>query len=186
MRASRRDRAAFACSEVQDSDVSASTISMQSVGQGGKQSSQPVQRDSMTACIHRDAPEIASTGQARMHLVQPIQSASRIRATLSGPGSPHDRSTGVAGRLRNAARRAAPSSPPGGQRFGRVSFRANASAYGRQASKPHRRHCVCGSKASIASIRAFSTASKRAQARINRSRSESGRYPAGARLGRCR
>ena len=54
---------------------------MQSTGQGGRHSSQPVHQLAITVCINFDAPTIASTGQAWMHFVQPMQSASTITAT---------------------------------------------------------------------------------------------------------
>jgi len=58
--------------------------SIQSTGQGGKQSSQPVQLAVMTVCIFREAPMIASTGQASIQSVQPIQSSSRMMAVCGG------------------------------------------------------------------------------------------------------
>ena len=65
---------------------------MQSTGQAGTHSSQPVHRASMTTCISLLPPMIASTGQAWMHLVQPMQSASTTTATWGGLCSPRLRS----------------------------------------------------------------------------------------------
>jgi len=42
----------------------AGRITMQSTGQGGMHSSQPVHCAAMTVCMKRDAPTMASTGQA--------------------------------------------------------------------------------------------------------------------------
>ena len=52
--------------------VGTGTISIQSVGQGSTQRSQPVHSSVMTVCIALVAPTMASTGQAWMHLVQPM------------------------------------------------------------------------------------------------------------------
>jgi hypothetical protein len=46
---------------------------MQSTGQGATHSSQPVHSGSTTVCICLAAPTMASTGQAWMHSVQPMQ-----------------------------------------------------------------------------------------------------------------
>jgi hypothetical protein len=54
---------------------------MQSTGQGGRQSLQPMHQRAITACINPFAPLIASTGQASMQRVQPMQRASSILAT---------------------------------------------------------------------------------------------------------
>ena len=54
---------------------------MQSTGQGGMHSSHPVHHEAITVCMRLEAPTIASTGQAWMHLVQPMQAASSITAT---------------------------------------------------------------------------------------------------------
>ena len=43
---------------------------MQSTGQGGRQSSQPVHQPAITVCMSLEAPTIASTGQAWMHFTQ--------------------------------------------------------------------------------------------------------------------
>ncbi|MNT36634.1 hypothetical protein D3C72_1727310 [compost metagenome] len=53
-------------------------MSMQSTGQGSTQRSQPVHSETITVCICLAAPTMASTGQAWMHLVQPMHSASRM------------------------------------------------------------------------------------------------------------
>ena len=52
--------------------VGTGIISIQSVGQGSTQRSQPVHSSVMTVCIALVAPTMASTGQAWMHLVQPM------------------------------------------------------------------------------------------------------------------
>ena len=57
---------------------------MQSTGQGGRQSSQPVHSAGSTVCMRLAAPTMASTGQASRHSVQPMHSASSIRATSEG------------------------------------------------------------------------------------------------------
>jgi len=46
--------------------------------------SQPVHSEAITVCINFAAPTIASTGQAAIHLTQPMQSFSIINATLGG------------------------------------------------------------------------------------------------------
>ena len=58
----------------------AGTMAMQSTGQGGTHSAQPMHQSSTTVCMSRAAPTIASTGQASMHSVQPMQRLSSIRA----------------------------------------------------------------------------------------------------------
>jgi hypothetical protein len=63
-------------------------MSMQSTGQGGRHSSQPVQSELSTVCMKRCAPTIASTGQAGMHLAQPMQRCSSITATRGGDSTP--------------------------------------------------------------------------------------------------
>ena len=80
------------------------------------------------------APMIASTGQASMHSVQPMQAASSMTATVSGPGVPQAGSIGLRGRPVNAASATTTASPPGGQRLRSVVPPASASAYGRQPS----------------------------------------------------
>ena len=106
----------------------AGTSTMQSTGHGGTQSSQPVHSGSTTACMSLAPPTMASTGQAWMHLVQPMQSSSTTSATWAGLCSPRARSNGTAGTPSTWARARAPASPPGGQRSGPASPRAMASA----------------------------------------------------------
>ena len=69
-------------------DGSAVTIVMQSTGQGGRHSSQPVQRSAITVCMRFCAPTIASTGQAGRQRAQPMQRASSISATRGAVISP--------------------------------------------------------------------------------------------------
>jgi hypothetical protein len=57
---------------------------MQSTGQTGMHSSQPVHSDSITVCISSAADD-ASTGQAFRHSVQPMHQASSIRRGGAGP-----------------------------------------------------------------------------------------------------
>jgi hypothetical protein len=52
---------------------------MQSTGQAGTHRSQPLHRASITVCMRLGAPMIASSGQAVMHLVQPMQTWGRSR-----------------------------------------------------------------------------------------------------------
>ena len=56
--------------------VGTGIISIQSVGQGSTQRSHPVHSAAMTVCIALVAPRMASTGQAWMHLVQPMHMSS--------------------------------------------------------------------------------------------------------------
>ena len=65
---------------------------MQSTGQAGTHSLQPVHSGSMTTCMRLLPPTMASTGQAWMHLVQPMHSASITSATSGGRCSPRARS----------------------------------------------------------------------------------------------
>ena len=58
------------------------SITMQSTGQAGTHSSQPVHSASTTVCMNFGAPTMASTGQAWMHLVQLADAA----AAVVGPG----------------------------------------------------------------------------------------------------
>ncbi len=106
----------------------AGTSTMQSTGQAGTHSSQPVHSGSSTACMSFAAPTMASTGQAWMHLVQPMQSSSTTSATCAALCAPRARSKGVAGTPSTRASARAPASPPGGQRSGPASPRAIASA----------------------------------------------------------
>ena len=54
---------------------------MQSTGHAGTHNPQPVHSGSITTCMCFAPPIIASTGQAWMHFVHPMQSASTTRAT---------------------------------------------------------------------------------------------------------
>ena len=63
----------------------ASSSEMQSTGQTGMHSSQPVQSGSITVCMSFGAPTMQSTGQALMHSVQPMHQASSITAIRRGP-----------------------------------------------------------------------------------------------------
>ena len=90
--------------------------SMQSTGQGGRQSSQPVHCASMTVCMKRGAPTMASTGQAGRHSAQPMQRSSSITATWRGLVGPNCGSTGLGSRPSSAASARTVASPPGGQR----------------------------------------------------------------------
>ena len=87
---------------------------MQSTGQGGTQSSQPVQRSASTVCMSFAAPTIASTGQAAMHKAHPMHAVSSMRAPRSGPDSPRARSSGSSGTPSSFESAATVSSPPGG------------------------------------------------------------------------
>src|SRR3546814_1010873 len=79
------DRGGACCARVGSTpdhgSVAGASITMQSTGQAGTHSSQPVHSGSITTCISFEAPMMASTGQAWMHLVQPMQSASTTSAT---------------------------------------------------------------------------------------------------------
>jgi hypothetical protein len=127
------------------------TSAMQSTGHGGKHSSHPVHSLAMTVCMHLPAPTIASTGQAWMHLVQPMHTSSSITATIGGASIPYAGSSDFVTTPSRCASAATPSAPPGGQRSMSASPVAIASAYARQVGNPHRVHCVCGSSASMRS-----------------------------------
>src|SRR5262245_20252053 len=58
-------------------------MSMQSTGQAGGHSAQPMHQFSTTVCIRPCAPTIASTGHASMQRAQPMQRASSMRAAFS-------------------------------------------------------------------------------------------------------
>ena len=90
------------------------TIAMQSTGQGATQRSQPVQSAGITVCICLAAPTIASTGQACMHRVHPMQARSSITATGRSRSAPWTGLRGMTGLPSAAARRAMPCAPPGG------------------------------------------------------------------------
>ena len=112
------------------------TIVMQSTGQGGIQRSQPVHQSLKTTCICFEAPTIASTGQAWMQSVQPIQVLGSMKATGRARSMPHSglivgcSSNASLGKIgtRIALSLLIPSTPPGGQRLGNASPQANASA----------------------------------------------------------
>ncbi len=87
---------------------------MQSTGQGGTQSSQPVHRSTSTVCISFAAPTMASTGQAAMHSVHPMQAASSMCAIDNGRGEPRAGSSGTGGTRISAASATTVWSPPGG------------------------------------------------------------------------
>ncbi len=76
-------------------------ISMQSTGQGGRHSSQPVQRSARTVCMYFAAPTMASTGQGARQRAQPMQRASSIHATRGGPSTPWAGFSGSSGRRRS-------------------------------------------------------------------------------------
>lgn len=116
-RCSKRIRACAASAAVQSLVGSTVTIAIQSTGQGATQRSQPVQSDAITVCINLFAPMIASTGQACMHRVHPMQNCSSMTATCKGKCSPQEASSARAGKSSNSASLAMPSSPPGGQRL---------------------------------------------------------------------
>ena len=102
---------------------------MQSVGQGGKQSSQPVHSSVTTMCMRFGPPTMASTGQAWMHLVQPMQSASITLATSSVAISmPKAGLSGFSVTPSTAASRTTPTWPPGGHWSMSASRVARASA----------------------------------------------------------
>ncbi len=75
----RAGNAARSASAVRSS--CAATIVMQSTGHGAMHRSQPVHSSISTVCMRFGAPTIASTGQAWMHLVQPMQTSSSIKAS---------------------------------------------------------------------------------------------------------
>ena len=71
------------------------TMAMQSTGQGGTHSSQPVHCGATMVCICFAAPTMASTGQAWMHSVQPMQSVLVDEATLFGFSTPCSPESGL-------------------------------------------------------------------------------------------
>ena len=76
---------------------------MQSTGQAGTQSSQPVQSSSITVCMRLAAPTIASTGQALRQSAQPMHAASsmtREPARTFGAAVRVERHDGPAGQPR--------------------------------------------------------------------------------------
>ena len=73
--------AAFCCfSSADQAWFSKGSICMHSTGQGSMHSWQPVHSSMMTVCICLAAPRMASTGQACMQRVQPIQACSSMNA----------------------------------------------------------------------------------------------------------
>jgi hypothetical protein len=100
---------------------------MQSTGQGGTHSSQPVHSGAMMVCICLDAPEIASTGQACRHSVQPMQRFSLMKA-IDGGLSATFLSKGLNLMPSKFANSRIPSSPPGGHLLISASLFAMASA----------------------------------------------------------
>ncbi len=97
--------------------VAAGTLTrlMQSTGQAGMQSSQPVQSCSTTVCIKPFAPTIASTGQGGRHNAQPMHFASSITASIVSGCATSTFSRGASGPMRSRSRITS-SGPPGGQR----------------------------------------------------------------------
>ncbi len=89
---------------------------MQSTGQGGRQSSQPVHCVVITVCICLGAPTMASTGQTGRQRAQPMHFASSIHATCAGFVAPKAGSGERGERSSNAASARTVTSPPGGQR----------------------------------------------------------------------
>ncbi len=83
-RARSRRLASSATSTPQTTPAGAASNTMQSTGHGGAHNSQPVHHWVTTACMCLADPTMASTGQARMHKVQPMQSASMMRASRRG------------------------------------------------------------------------------------------------------
>ena len=100
-----------------------SASSMQSTGQAGRQSSQPVHWSSMTVCMKPGAPTMASTGQGAKHRAQPMHSGSRMRA-VAGWGSAGAAPSSRPNRAFSAAK---VSWPPGGHKSMGAPF-ASASA----------------------------------------------------------
>ena len=125
---------------------------MQSTGQTGMHSSQPVQSASITVCMRLAAPTIASTGQALRHSVQPMHQASSITASARGAFDAACRVERQRRRGRSSARqardafgaagRAAVDRRPRRRRWPRRSRGSRGSRSGV--------HCVCGSASSSA------------------------------------
>ena len=89
-------------------------MTIKSTGQGAIQISQPVHSEMITVWINFAAPKMASTGQAIMHLTQPIQSCSIINATLLGLCRPNCGLSGLGSTPNKWDNSIMPSSPPGG------------------------------------------------------------------------
>lgn len=107
LRRSNRTRACVAASR-RSSRVgrpSAGRMLMQSTGHGAMQSSQPVHARAITVCINFDAPTIASTGQASMHSVHPIQIDSSTIATAGACAAVRLKRAPVPGRCTGGSHR---------------------------------------------------------------------------------
>ena len=94
---------------------------MQSTGQGGRHSSQPVHQALSTVCMRFGPPAIAATGQASRHSAQPMQRDSSMRARRNGPSLP------CAGTTRGKPRRCAVNADRRRRIFERL--RADAAGY---------------------------------------------------------
>jgi hypothetical protein len=92
-------------------------MEMQSTGQGGTQSSQPVQSAAITVCMSLRAPMMASTGQASMHFRQPMQDPSSIIARVRRWCFPHSGSSDFGGTASSRASAAMVTPSPGGHRL---------------------------------------------------------------------
>ena len=88
------NRARAACASALLHSRPAGTSRMQSTGQGGRHSSQPVHQALSTVCMRFGPPAIAATGQASRHSAQPMQRDSSMRARRSGPSLPCAGSSG--------------------------------------------------------------------------------------------
>ena len=84
---------------------------MQSIGQGGRHRSHPVQCDAITECMRFDAPMMASTGHAGIHSVQPMHRLSSMTATVNGRSTPLAGLSGSGARCINCASASMPASP---------------------------------------------------------------------------
>jgi hypothetical protein len=87
---------------------------IQSTGQGGTHSAQPVHCSEITVCICLALPKILSTGQASRHSVQPMQLLSSMTANCRGPSVPKSGLRSSTWRCSCLANRAIPCAPPGG------------------------------------------------------------------------
>jgi hypothetical protein len=131
LRVSKRMRACTAraiTSARANGSVAVGTNAMQSTGQGGRHSPQPVHSSAITVCMCLPAPTMASTGHAWMHLVQPMQVSSSIMAAVGDSSLPQAGSSGWIALPSREASAAMPSAPPGGQRLISASPAASASA----------------------------------------------------------
>jgi len=102
-------------------------IVMQSTGQAGMHSSQPLQSPASTVCMWRLAPRIASTGQGGRQRAQPMQRASSMKATRSGCSMPFAGFSGRGSRPSSVASASIVRAPPGGHWLIGASPRAMAS-----------------------------------------------------------